>query len=161
MLRFGPIQTPLFAAEQLCPDRRMDAIGADQHVARSRTPVRQRDGHPIGILLKSVDVRVQAVAVLADAAEQHVKQVRAMGVIIRRTEMHLCARSERRVVKALAGIPCPVVAALREDRDARQRAAESEHLENARGVGTELDPGADLGEGLSLLEQLRRDPTLA
>jgi hypothetical protein len=71
--------------------------------------------------------------------------------------LRLRARTERRVVKAVAVIPGAIVASFRVDADARQRFPKSKHAQDARGVGRKLDAGADLAERFGLLEQLRID----
>ena len=150
-----------FLPEQLPAHRRVDAIGADQHVSRDLRAVGQRDSDAVRGLREFLDAGIEPETRIGDPAEQNVEQVGAVGVIVGRAELRLRARAERRVVEAVAIIPGAVVACFRIHTDARQRLAEPERAQDAGGVGTELDAGANLTECFGLLEELGVDAARA
>src|SRR5262245_46863795 len=111
-------------------------------------------------MFEPVDMRIQAEAGLAEAAEEDVEQVGAVRMVVGRAEMRLRPRAERGVVEALAHVPGAVIPSFRIDSDTRERLAETERAQNPGRIGAELDAGADLPEGLRLLEQLGLDAAL-
>ena len=138
----------------------MDSVGADEDVASGGAAIGKRDGDAIRVLLEAIDMGIQPEACIAEAAEKHVEQIGAMDVVVRRTEVRLCPRAERRVVETVAIIPGAVVPSLGIDRHARQCLAEAERAQNPRGIGADLDASANLAKGFSLLEQQRLDAAL-
>src|SRR5206468_12689745 len=96
-------------SEQLRSHGRMNAVRADEDTAGRSAAVGERDGDAVRVLLEPVDMRVQAEARVAEAAQEHVEQISAVCVIVRRTEMRLRPLAERRPVEAVAIIPGPVV----------------------------------------------------
>src|SRR5215510_5638448 len=105
-------------------------------------------------------MRVQAEAGVAEAAEEHVEQVGAVHVIVRRTEMSLRPLAERCPVEAVAIVPGPIVPSLRKNRHTCQCVPEAERSQYPRCIGTELNASSNLSERLRLLEQKRLDAAL-
>src|SRR6266568_3222195 len=139
----------------------MDSIRTDEDIAGGSGAIGERDGDAARVLLETVDMRVQAEALVTEAAQEHVEQISPVGVIVRCTEMRLRPLAERSPVEAVAIVPGPVVPPLRVDRHTCQCVTEAERPENACRIGTELNAGSNLTEGLGLLEQKRFDAALA
>ena len=116
--------------EQLPSHRRMDPVRANEDIAGRMRAVGERDGDAMCVLLETVDARVQAEAVVAEAAKQHVEQIGAVCVIVRRTEMRLRPLAERCPVEAVAIVPGAVVPSLRIDGHTRQCVTQAERPEN-------------------------------
>src|SRR5215467_2712158 len=129
--------------EQLRPHRRMDSVRTDEDITSRSSAVGECDGDAVRVLLETVDMRVQAESLVAETAQQHVEQISAVCVIVRRTEMLLRPLAERRPVEAVAIIPGPVVPSLRIDRHTGQGVAKAERPEHACGIGTELNAGSN------------------
>ena len=144
-----------FLPEKLPAHRRVDAVGADQYVARELCAVRQPDGDLVRGLRESLDARIEPEAFISDPTEQNVEQIGAVGVIVRRAELCLRTCAQRGIIEAVAIIPGAIVTSLH--ADARQGLVESERAQDAGGVGAELDAGADLAERFGLLEKLSID----
>jgi hypothetical protein len=138
----------------------MDAVGADQDVARDNPAVGERHDHPVPVLLEALDARIQMDAGVTEGVDQNVEQVGSVNLVVGRAEMCLCLLAERGPEDALAGVPGTVVSPLRVDGDARQRLAQPQGPEYPGRIRTELDPGSDLPKGVSLLEQLGVDAPL-
>ncbi len=122
--------------------------------------VGERESDAVGILIEALDARAEAVALLAETAEQDIEQVGAVRGVVRRTETRLGPLAERRVVEPVAGVPGAIVAPFRIVGDARQRIAEAERPQDARCIAADLEAGADLRERRRLLEQLGLDAAL-
>jgi hypothetical protein len=138
----------------------VDAVRADQDVARDNPAVGERHGHSVLVLLEGLDPRVQVNSGVAEGINQNVEQVGAVNLVVRRAEMHLRLFAERGPEDALASVPGTVVPPLRVDGDARQRSAQTQRAEYPRRVCTKLDAGADLPKCFRLLEQKGVDATL-
>src|SRR6516165_463925 len=138
----------------------MDSVRTNEDIAGSNGPIGERDRDTVCVLLETVDVRVEAEARFAEAAEEDIEQISAVGVIVRRTEISLRPLAERGPVEAVAIIPGPVVPSLGIDRHTRQCVTEAERPENACCIGAELNAGSNLSESLCLLEQERFDSAL-
>ena len=147
--------------EQLPSHRRMDSIRANENIAGDLGAIRECDGYTVFVLLEAIDMRVQAEALVTEAAQEHVEQISPVCVVVRRTEMRLRPLAERSPVEAVAIVPGPVVASFRIDGHTRQCVTEAERPENACCIGTELNAGSNLTESLGLLEQKRFNPALA
>src|ERR1700758_3693759 len=119
----------------------MDSVRTDEDIAGSSAAIGERDGDTECVLLETVDMRVQVEARLAEAPEEDIEQIRAVCVVVRRTEMRLRPLAERCPVEAVAIIPAAVVPPLRIDGHTRQRVTEAEGSQNAGCVGTELNAG--------------------
>ncbi len=139
----------------------MDAVGADEDIARDARAVGQARADAVSRFVEALDARAEAKSCLAEAAEQHVEQVGPVRVVVGRPELRLGGRAERGEVEPLAGVPGAVVTCLRIDAHPREGLAEPEPAKDAGRVGTQLDPGADLGERPGLLEDERIDAALA
>src|SRR4051794_25881804 len=81
--------------EQLRSHRRMDSVRTDEDIAGRSGAIGERDGDTVCVLLETVDMRAQAEARVAEAAEEHVEQISAVCVIVRRTEMRLRPLAQR------------------------------------------------------------------
>ena len=119
----------------------------------------QRDA--VIVLLEPLDAATEPETLRTKPGKQDVQQIGPVRGVIRRTKALLRPLAERRVIETVAGIPGAVVAALRIIGDLRQRFAEAERAQDARGVAADLKPGADLAEGRRLLEQFGLDAALA
>src|SRR5262245_13815567 len=146
--------------EDLRSHRRMDSVRTDEDVAGNSSAISERDGDTVCVLREPVDMRVQAETRVAEAPQEHIEQISAVGVIVRRTEMRLRSLAEWCPVEAAAIIPGPIVPSLRIDGHTCQCVTEAERPENPCSIGTELNAGSNLSESLRLLEQLRFDATL-
>src|SRR5262249_4210773 len=137
--------------------RRVDAVGADQHIARDLRAIGQRDGDAVCGLRESLDAGIESETRIGDPVEQDIEQVRAVRVVVGRAELRLRPRAERGVVEAVAIIPGAVVTSLWIHADTRQGLAEPERAQDPGGVGTKLDTSANLTERFGLLEELGVD----
>ena len=82
------------------------------------------------------------------------QQVGAMHLVVRRAERGLHGVRERRAQQRAAVLPAALVPRERLHAHARQRVGQAEPVQDARGVGADLDAGADLAERAGLLVDL-------
>jgi hypothetical protein len=82
---------------------------------------------------------------------QEFRQIAAMEMIVGRAEGRLDLRAERRALQRAAIIPAALVHGERSHADFVHRGLQSQPDQQARGVGADLDAGADLADGGRLL----------
>ena len=91
---------------------------------------------------------------------QKLGKVAAMEVIVGRAERRLDLRPDRRALQGAAVVPAPLVDGERPHADRIQRRLEAEADQQARGVGADLDAGADLADARRLLVDMDVEPGL-
>ncbi len=91
---------------------------------------------------------------------QKLRKVAAMEVIVRRAERCLDLGPERRALQGAAVVPAPLVNGERPHAGAIERRLEAEADQQARGVGADLDAGADLADARRLLVDMDVEPGL-
>src|SRR5262249_52451392 len=125
-----------FLPEELPAHRRVDAVGADQHVARGLHAIGQRDGDTVRGLRESLDAGIESETRVGDPVEHYIEEVGAMCVVVGRPELCLRPRAERGVVEAVAGIPSAAGPSLPLNTDTRPRFATPRPTPHAGGVWT-------------------------
>jgi hypothetical protein len=65
----------------------VNSVGADKDVAGRGSPIRQRDGDAVVILIEALDARTEMKTFCSKTAKQDIEQVGAVRGVIRRTEM--------------------------------------------------------------------------
>ncbi len=85
---------------------------------------------------------------------QQVGEIGAVEVIVRRTEGLLDQSADGRALQGAAVVPAALVHGLRKDADPVHGRAQAEPMEQPRGVGADLDAGADLADARRLLVDL-------
>ena len=83
-----------------------------------------------------------------------------MEVIVGRAERRLDLRPDRRALQGAAVVPAPLVHGERPHAGAIERRLEAEADQQARGVGADLDAGADLADARRLLVDMDVEPGL-
>ena len=91
---------------------------------------------------------------------QKLGKVAAMEVIVGRAEGRLDLRPDRRALQGAAVVPAPLVDGERPHADRIQRRLEAEADQEARGIGADLDAGADLADARRLLVDMDVEPGL-
>ena len=139
----------------------MDAVAADQHVAAHLLAGLQRHLDAVLVLRHGDAARAELLCFRRHRVEQELDQVGAMDVVHRRAVAPRRFVAERRLVEHLAGAQIAIVIGLRLDADGAHRRFEPEFAQHDRGIGGDLDAGADLVQHRRLLEHQRVDTLMA
>ena len=123
-------------------------------------PLSKRADDPLALLLQADEPVADMQPFGRHGGAQKVGQVAAMEVIVGRAERRLDLRSDRRALQGAAVVPAPLVDGERAHADAIQGRLEAEADQEARGVGADLDAGADLADARRLLVDLDVEPGL-
>ncbi len=147
-------------AEQLGAHRRVDAVGADQHIA----------GDPRAVVEPCLDFRAlvgeadQPVAEMhplgRKARGDHRQQIGAVNGDVRRAVKCFALRVERRLLQGAPVLPAALVGPERADALAVETRPEAEPPQHARRIRTHVDAAADLRQLGRLFVDLDREPGL-
>ncbi len=91
---------------------------------------------------------------------QELRKVAAVEVIVGRAERRLDLPPDRRALQGAAVVPAPLVNGERPHAGAIEVRLEAEADQEARGVGADLDAGADLADARRLLVDMNVEPGL-
>src|SRR5215470_5674988 len=144
----------LLGAEQQMAHTRMDAVGADHKVGLGGTAVLEaRDN--ARLVLDQIDEPVSDMnALLRYGGTQELGEIAAVEVIVGRPEGRFDLGAERRALQGAAVVPAALVHGERPHTHFVHCRLESEANEQARGIGADLDAGADLADPRRLLVDL-------
>jgi hypothetical protein len=138
-------------AEQRRPHRRMDAVGADQHVGRDARAVLEPGLDAIAPVGEGDEPVAEVHALGGEARGDDGEQVRAVHGQVRRAVELLAERVEGGPLEGAAVLPAPLVGAGRAHGLAVEPLPEAEPVEDARRVRAHVDAAADLGQLRRLL----------
>ena len=142
---------------ELRAQQRVHAVGGNERVTRDDAAVGQLHLHPVRILGERGAGRAEMDAgriQRAHGRDQHRVQVGAMQHQVRKAVLGDRGRSEVEQLPALARAPQPHLLAARDARHPHQCVFQSQRIEAAGRIGTELQSRADVAQHLRLLEHL-------
>lgn len=132
----------------------MDTVGADQQVGFGRSAVLEADDHAIALFFDIEQTMAGMGAILRHRFGKQKGQVAAMEMIVGCTEALLDFRAQRRALQRATVVPALLVDGERSHAPALHRVPEAQPMQQARGVGADLQAGADLAEARRLLVDL-------
>src|SRR5205085_790185 len=129
--------------EQDAPHRGVDAVGADQHIGADPRSVLELGLDAIAMIDEAGQAVPDVQALGRERTRQAAQHVGTMHLIMRRAERGLHGVRDRRAQQRSAVLPAALMPGERLDPHARQRVRQAEPVQDARGIGADLDAGAD------------------
>ena len=150
----------VLGAEQRGAHVRVDAVGADQHVDVGDRAVVERDLDTVAVVSEAPEPVADMQALRRQGTHQRGQQVGAVGLVMREAERLDHHVPERRAQQRPPVVPAALVEGQRAHAHTRQVVAQAQAVEDARGVGADLDAGADLAERVRALVDVDVEPGL-
>jgi hypothetical protein len=155
--------------EQQFADGRVDPVGADQEVDLDRRAVLERRSDPVAVLGQAEEPMAGVQALGRERAGERAEQVGAVHLVVREAEGPDDGVAQVGAQQRAPVVPAALVPGERAHAHPRQVLGEAQAMQDPRGVGADLDPGADLADGRRALvdvhveaglqqRQRRRDP---
>ena len=136
----------------------MDAVGPYQHVDVDTSTVGEPRLDPIAAIVDVGDPMTEQHALGRHSRSQRRQQVGPMDLVVREPEGRLERLGQRRAQQRAPVVPATLVPGERLHPGPRQFLGQPEAVQDAGGVGTDLDASADLAEHGCLLVDADIEP---
>ena len=132
----------------------MNAIGGDQHIEVATDSVLELHLDAISVIAQSRQAMADVHALVRDRRGERVQQVGAVHLVVREAECGFERRGQGRAQQRPAIVPAALVPGHRSHARQREVLGESEAMQDAGGVRTDLHAGPDFAQRGGLLEDV-------
>ena len=133
----------------------MDAVGAHQNVGGDAVAVLEPRLDAVAVICQADKSVSDVQAFRGQGACQGEQQVGAMALVVGKAEGVLDRLAERRAQQCPAVLPTTLMNGFRPNGGPRQRVGEAEAVQNACGIGADLNAGSRFGQRMRLLVHVR------
>jgi hypothetical protein len=134
----------LLRAEQEVAHRGVDAVGAHQHVDLDAGSVLELRLDPVAVAHEARQAMADMHVVRRQGRDERSQYVGAVHLVMGRPERGLHRLRKRSTQQRSAVLPAALVERQRPDAQAGQCICEAEPVQDTRGIGADLDAGANL-----------------